>query len=179
MNDIIFQLLYIILILLFINNIKGKQADIFCFSKFSLNSIKIEQTQKEYFFHKPFSDNHNFSLECEPGDKVKISSNSIISKEQIEDFLITFKFNENTMYLYNKNNISIIDDIYIYIDIPFETYCKNSNDVIFSQINVSIDFSLSSYVFVKDRKIQSLDRLKINIVKLLTHKGIRVIIKYV
>ena len=68
------------------------------------------------------------------------------------------------MYLYNKNNISIIDDIYIYIDIPFETYCKNSNDVIFSKINVSIDFSLSSYVFVKDRKIQSLDRLKINII---------------
>lgn len=164
MNDIIFQLLYIILILLFINNIKGKQADIFCFSKFPLNSIKNEQTQKEYFFPKPFSDNHNFSIECEPGDKVKISSISIISKQQIEDFLITFKFNENTMYLYNKNNISIIDDIYIYIDIPFETYCKNSNDVIFSKINVSIDFSLSSYVFVKDRKIQSLDRLKINII---------------
>ena len=163
MNDMVFQLLYLILILLFINNIKGKQADIVCFSKFSLKSIKIEQTQNEYIFPKSFSGNHKFSLECEPGDTVKISSNSIISKEQIEDFLITFKFNENIKYLYNNNNISIIDDIYIYIDIPFETYCKNSNDIIISKNNVSINFSLSSYVFVKDRKVQSLERLKINI----------------
>lgn len=164
MNDMIFQLLYLILILLPINNIEGKQADIVCFTKFPLNSIKIEQTQKEYIFPKNFSGNHKFSLECEPGDKVRINSNSIINKEQIENFLITFKFNENTIYLYNKKNISIIDDIYIYIDIPFETYCKNSNDVIISNNNVSNNFSLSSYVFVKDRKIQSLDRLKIKII---------------
>ena len=164
MNDIIFQLLYLILILLLINNIKGSQADIVCFTKFPLNSIKIEQTQKEYIFPKSFTGNYNFSFGCEPGDKVKISSNSIIIKDQIENFLINFKFNENTMYLYNKKNISIIDDIYIYIDIPFETYCKNSNDVIINYNNVSINFSLSSYVFLKDRKIQSLERLKINII---------------
>ena len=173
MNGIIFQLLYLILILLFINNIKGSQADIVCFSKFSLNSIKIEQTQKEYFFPKPFSGNYKFFLECEPGDKVKISSNSIIIKEQIEDFLITFKFNENTTYFYNKNNISIIDDIYIYIDIPFETYCKNRKDVIISQNNVPINFSLSSYVFIKDRKIQPLNRLKINIIDIVFPSNVK------
>ena len=163
MNNNIFQILYLLLLIFSFENIKGKKAIVNYSSKFIINSIKVEPSLNEFTFSWPSLRNNSFFLECEPGDKILINVIAKDNKTKIEDFFISFKFDNEIKYFFNNDNIYIYENIYIYFYIPFETYCLNKN-VIISYKNEIIDFNLKSFIFIKNRKIQSMKRLKVNII---------------
>ena len=94
--------------ILFLSNfVKGNQSIINYYSNNLINSIKNENSQKEYFFSKPLTGKGYFNFECEPGDKIiiyirlKNIINSTIEENEETSFLITFE--DNIKYLFNKN----------------------------------------------------------------------------
>ena len=172
MKYISYRLLFIIFIFIKFTSktIKGKKAKINYFTNNLINSIKIEPIKKDLFLLYPLTGKGNFILDCEPGDKlitnVILKDNDNFKNKQYFTMLITFE--DNTKYYFNQNNISIYNinnkrniDFYFYI--PYETFCKNKNDIIIYNKSKNINVDLQSYIFIKNNKIQSLERLKLNI----------------
>ena len=161
--------------ILFLSNfVKGNKSIINYYSNNLINSIKNDNSQKEYFFSKPQIGKGYFNFECEPGDKIiiyiilKNNINSTMENEETS-FLITFE--DNTKYLFNKDNISIYDiydknNISLFFYIPYETYCKNKSDIIIYNKKDIINFDLNSNIFIKNNKIQSKERLDIKITEI-------------
>ena len=173
----LFHLLFTIFfyILFSPKNITGKKASINFISKYFINSVLVEPSNKELIFPKPLKGKGNFILNCEPGDKIIINITLIEAidtgdKYLDNNFSLLITFEDETKYFFNKNNISIYDingeKYYFYI--PYETYCE-SKDIIYIHKNENenedenIFFDLKSNIFVKNKKIQSLNRLNINI----------------
>ena len=176
MKQILFSLFFIFLfcILYLSKAIKGKKAIINYYSKYLINSIKVEPAKIELYFSNPITGTGNFYLDCEPGDKIivniSLKYNFLINKDY---FSMQIIFEDKTKYFVNKNNISIHDiqnikkkSINIFFYIPYETYCKNKNDIIFNNKNNIISFDLQDYIFIKNDKIQSLERLTLNITEI-------------
>ena len=168
-------LLFIISILFFSNICKGKKALINYNSQYYINSIKIEPEQKEYFFKIPIIGIGNFYLDCEPGDKINL--NITLNKNHIiknEYFYIEIIFDDKTKYFFDKNNLTTTKSeinnkkfIYIYFYIPFETYCKDKNNInIYNNSNDVINIDLTNYIFIKNKNIQSIKRLSLNITEI-------------
>ena len=171
----LFHLLFTIFfnILFSPKNIKGKKASITYISKHFINSFLVEPSKKELIFQKPLKGKGNFILNCEPGDKIIMNITSIdaidIDDKYLDNnFAISITFEDETKYFFNKNNISIYDKngekFYFYI--PYETLCENKDDIYVyknKNKNENIIFDLKSNIFVKNNKIQSLERLSINI----------------
>ena len=171
MKHILYRLIFIIFIFLLFctKNIRGKKAIINYASNHLINSIRIEPIKKELFLFYPLTGKGNFVLDCEPGDK--IITNIIIKENNPKNrnyFSMIIKFEDNTTYFFNKNNISIHNinnnkniDFFFYI--PYETYCKNKNDIIIYNRSETIEFYFLSNIYIKNNQIQSKERLTINI----------------
>jgi len=145
-------------------NIKGKKASINYISKHYINSVLVESSNKELIFSKSLKGKGSFILNCEPGDKIIIDITlNDDSKYLNNNFSLLITFEDDTKYFFNKNNISNckINRKKYYFYIPYETYCENKD--IFIHKHENIIFDLKSYIFVKNNRIQSLDRLNINI----------------
>ena len=152
MKHILYRLIFIIFIFLLFctKNIKGKKAIINYASNHLINSIRIEPNKKELFLFYPLTGKGNFVLDCEPGDK--IITNIIVKGNNPKNknyFSMIIKFEDNTTYFFNKNNISIHNiynnkniDFFFYI--PYETYCKNKNDIIIYNRSETIKFDFLS-----------------------------------
>ena len=115
-----------------------------------------------------------FYLDCEPGDKIilniSIKYNLIIYKEYLS---IKITFENFTQYFFGKNNISIYDDINnnrknitLFFYIPYETYCKNKNDIFINNNNKNNVISFEDNIFVKNNNIQTVERLSVNITEI-------------
>ena len=171
MKYILYRLLFFILIYILLSSktVKGKKASINLFSNNLINSIKVEPHKSEIFFSNPLTGNRKFYLDCEPGDKITINitlKNKVIKNKN--DFFLYIEFYDMTKFFFNNNNISINytnqkNNINIFFYIPYETYCKNNNNIVVDNTNKSINIDLKSNIFVKNNKIQSLERLEINI----------------
>ena len=154
--------------------IRGKKAIINYFTNNLINSIKIEPIIKELFLLYPLSGKGKFIIDCQPGDKIItniiIKDNDDSKNHNYYSMIITFE--DKTKYYFNKNNISIYNinskkniDLFFYI--PYETFCKNKNDIIiYNNNNNIINFNLSSSIFITNNNIQSLERLEINITEI-------------
>ena len=176
MKHILYRLLFIIFnfIVFSPNTIRGKKAKINYLTNNLINSIKIEPIKKELFLLYPLSGKGKFFIDCQPGDKIItniiIKDNNDSKNNNYFSMIITFE--DNTKYYFNKNNISIYNinnktniDFFFYI--PYETFCKNINDIIVYNNNKNIiNFNLLSSIFIKNNNIQSLERLKINITEI-------------
>ena len=154
--------------LLFLSEyINGKKARLIFFSNHLVNSIKIEPDKNEIFYSNPYTGIGNLIIDCEPGDKIIINmtlKNNIIKKKNA--FCVYIEFYDQTKYFFNNNNVTINykngkKDVYLFFYIPYETYCKNNIINIYKNNVVNID--LKSNVFIKNHKIQSLERLDVNI----------------
>ena len=179
--NLLFHLLFTIFfdILFTPKKIKGKKASINFISKHFINSVLVEPSNEKLIFSKPLKGKGNFILNCEPGDKIIINITLIDGNKNLDNnFSILITFEDETKFFFNKNNISIyeinrekynknkslfkenFEKYYFYI--PYETYCENKDDIYIHK-NENILFDLKSNIFVKNNKIQSLDRLNINI----------------
>ena len=164
------------LILLFIISriYKGNKAIInYHFQNF-INSIKVEPGENGFFFQNPLRGTGKFYLDCEPGDKIILNATTSKTNFINSNFSMEIIFDDNIKFYFNKNNISIIKDvisnkkfIYIYFYIPFETYCKDKNNIIINDnIKDIINIDLTNNIFIKNNNIQSKDRLTINITEI-------------
>ena len=176
MKHILFRLILLFIICtLFLSRIyKGKKTLINYNFHNLINSIKVEPGENEYFFQNPLRGIGNFYLDCEPGDKIIL--NATRSKTNIiknHYFYMKITFDDDIKYIYNKNNISLINDpktskyIYAYLFIPFETYCKDQNNIIINEnSNDIINIDLTNNIFINYNSIQSKDRLSLNITEI-------------
>ena len=166
-----FLLFILIYILLSSKGVKGKKATINLFSNNLINSIKIEPYKSEIVFSNPHTGKRKLYLDCEPGDKIIINitlKNKVIKIKN--DFFMYIEFYDMTKFFFNNNNISINNtnqknNINIFFYIPYETYCKDNNNIVVDYTNKSINIDLKSNIFVKNNKIQSLERLEIKIIE--------------
>ena len=178
MKQLIFRIFFsIIFLILFLSfTIKGKKATINYYTNNFINSIKVEPSQKKILFPIPLIGIGYFYLDCEPGDKIivniSLKNNLIIKKEHLS---IQITFEDFTEYFFSNNNISIYDiynnrkNITLFFYIPYETYCKNKNDIIINNDNKNnvINIDLQDNIFIKNNKIQSLERLCLKITEIL------------
>ena len=175
MKHILYRLLLIIFIFITfsLKTIRGKKAIINYFTNNLINSFKIEPNKVELLLLYPLSGKGKFITDCEPGDKIItniiIKDNDDTKSNNYFSMIITFE--DNTKYYFNKNNISIYNinnntniDFFFYI--PYETFCKNKNDIIIYDNRKNINFNLQSSIFIKNNNIQSLERLEINITEI-------------
>ena len=176
MKHILFRIFFsIIFLILFLSfTIKGKKATFNYYTNNFINSIKVEPIQKNISFHTPLTGIGYFYLDCEPGDKIllniSLNNNLIIKKEYLS---IQITFEDFTQYIFSNNNISIYDinnnikNITLFFYIPYETYCNNKSDIIINTNNNNIiSFDLQDNIFINNNKIQSLERLSINITEI-------------
>ena len=141
-------------------------------SKFIIDSIRINQNKPRLFY------NHNskfiqFPLEVEPGHKISLNiSSKNINITNYADVSIYFTFKSGSFYFFNQKNISIINsqdfskvnnNLFIEIQIPYEIYCNSHEDIILNGINKNLSFSLSSNVFINNKKYKKKDKLQVQI----------------